>query len=106
VANSTTLVADLTTVATNGPSAQTQANATNATALSASGGTGNMTGTTGNYATGTYYGGQLDYPGMVQLAITKSKELAVIITKLLVNTDHATDSTNGGLLANILNDLQ
>jgi len=106
LANSTTIVADLKSVATNGPSATTTANANNATALSATGGSGNMNGTTGVYASGTYYGGEMDYLGMVQLAILKAQELGVLVAKILVNTDQSTDGTNQALLAKVLNDFQ
>jgi hypothetical protein len=106
MSNSTTIITDLKSVATNGPSATTQANAINATALSATGGSGNMTGGTGKFASGTYYGGEMDYLGMVQLAILKAQELSVLVSKILVNTDASTDSTNQALLVDILNDLQ
>jgi len=109
MANSTTIITDLGTVITNNNTAvqaATAANAVNPTALSATGGAGNMTGTTGVYASGTYYGGMMDYLGMLEVARLKAKELAIIVQKLLVNTDHGTDSTNGDLLAKILNDLQ
>lgn len=106
MANSTTIIADIQTVITNGPQAATTANAINPAGLSATGGSGNMTGTTGNYASGTYYGGIMDYVGMCNLAKVKAQELAVLVAKILVNTDQATDGTNQGLLAKVLNDLQ
>jgi hypothetical protein len=107
VANSTTIVTDLTSVATNGPSSVTQANAIAATALSTVGGSNNMTGTTGIWGSGsTFYGGVMDYQGQVQLAIQKAKELGQLIVRILVNTDASTDATNQALLAKVLNDLQ
>ena len=109
MANSTTMITDLGTVITNNNTAvqaATAANAVNPAALSATGGAGNMTGTTGVYGSGTFYGGMMDYLGMLELARTKMKELAIVVQKIMVNTDHATDSTNGDLLAKILNNLQ
>jgi len=106
MANATTIITDLKSVLTNGPSATTKSNALTASGLSASGGTGNFTGGTTLYASGTYYGGIMDYTGNVQLCLLKAQELSVLLAKVLVNTDQASDSTNQSLLVNILNDLQ
>ena len=106
MANSTTIIADLTSVQTTGPSAATTANAINPSGLSSTGGAGNMTGTTGTYASGTYYSGILDYKGSVALAIQKANELAKLVQQLIVLTDQASDSANQALLAKVLNDLQ
>jgi len=108
MANSTTIVTDLTSVATNGPSTATQANANNANGLSTVGGSNGLTGGSGAYASAstTFYGGEMDYLGMVQLAILKAKELAILLTKIAVNTDQASDSTNQALIIKVLNDLQ
>lgn len=106
MANSTTIITDLTTVQTNGPQAATTANAINPAGLSATGGAGNMTGCTGNYGSGTFYSGIADYKGAVALAILKAQELARLVTQIIVLTDQATDGTNQALLAKVLNDLQ
>lgn len=106
MANSTTIITDFGTVITNGPSATTLANAINPAALTATGGSGNLTGGTGNYASGTYYGGIMDYTGCVKLCQLKAQEMAVLLAKVLVNTDQSSDSTNQTLLVKILNDLQ
>jgi hypothetical protein len=110
VANSTTIIADLKTVIsnniTNGVNATTQANANNPTAVSATGGATNLTGGTGVYGSGTYYGGEMDYLGMLNLALLKAQEMAVIMARITVNTSYANDATNQGLLVNILNDFQ
>ena len=112
MANSTTIIADLKTVIANNNvavKAATQANANNPTAVSAVGGATNLTGGTGAYGAGvggTFYGGEMDYLGMLNLALLKAQEMAVIMTKITVNTDQATDGTNQSLLVNILNDFQ
>jgi hypothetical protein len=106
MANSTTIIADFKTVLTNGPSATTKSNALTASGLSATGGAGNMTGGSGIYAAGTYYGGIMDYTGNVQLCLLKAQEMAVLLAKVLVNTDASSDSANQALLVAILNDLQ
>lgn len=106
MANSTTIITDLGSVITNGPSSTTQANAINPAGASATGGAGNFVSGSGNYASGTYYGGVMDYVGNVNLALAKARELAVLIQKILVNTDFPTDTTNNQLLSKILNDLQ
>lgn len=106
MANSTTMVTDLNTVLSNGPAAATTANAIAATALSATGAAGNMTGTTGVYGSGTFFGGIMDYTGNINLVKLKLQECAVLLAKVMVNTDHGTDSTNGDLIAKVLNNLQ
>lgn len=106
MANSTTIIADLTSVQSNGPSTTTTSNAINASGLSSTGGAGNMTGCTGNYGSGTFYSGISDYKGAVALAILKTQELARLVTQIIVLTDQATDGTNQALLAKVLNDLQ
>jgi hypothetical protein len=109
MANSTTIIADLKTVAANGAKAATLANAIAATGQTvAAGAAGNFTGTTGAYGAGTgpYYGGIMDYPGSIQQLITMANDMARLLIRVLANTDQATDGTNTTLLANILNDLQ
>jgi HD-like signal output (HDOD) protein len=105
MAFSTQIITDLKSVATNGPAAATTANAINATALSTAGGANNLTNGSGNYAAAgtTFYAGMMDYLGMVQLAILKAQELAVLLTKITVNTDLSTDATNNALLVKCLN---
>jgi hypothetical protein len=109
MANSSTILADLKTVLTANNiavKAATAANAVNPTALSATGGSGNLTGGTGAYGSGTYVAGPMDYLGHLNLLILKAQELAILLAKVTVNTDQATDGTNQSLLVNILNDLQ
>jgi hypothetical protein len=106
MANSTTIIADLKTVVTNGPKAATTSNANGPGGLSATGGAGNLTGGTGKWASGTYNAGIMDYLGMTNLAILKAQELANLVLAILILTDQATDGTNQTLLVNILNDLQ
>jgi hypothetical protein len=112
VANSTTIIADLKSVLSNyntsGVAAATQANANNATALSTAGGANNLTNGSGVYAAAgsTFYGGEMDYLGMVNLALLKAQEMAVIMTKITVNCDLSTDATNNALLVKVLNDFQ
>lgn len=81
MANSTTIITDLGTVITNGPSASTSA-----AAISAS---GNIQ----------------DYQGNVKLLQLKAQEMAVLIKAVLAVTDVATDGTNRTLLLNIQSDL-
>jgi hypothetical protein len=106
VANSTTIIADLNSAIANGPSATTLANAINPTALTGTGGSANLTGGTGIYGSGTYYGGIMDYNGAVKTILLKMQECAVLLAKILVNTDQGSDGTNQTLLVKILNDLQ
>jgi hypothetical protein len=106
LANSTTIIADLGTVITNGPSTATLANAVNPSGLTATGGAGNLSGGSGVFGSGTYYGGVLDYKGCVQLVLLKAQEIAVLLARVLVDTDALTDNANNALLAKILNDFQ
>lgn len=112
MANSTTIIADLKSVIsnniTNGVATATAANAINATALSTAGGANNLTNGSGVYAAAgsTFYGGEMDYLGMLNLALLKAQEMAVIMTKITVNTDLSTDATNNALVVKILNDFQ
>lgn len=106
MANSTTIIADLGTTITNGPSSVTLANSISATGLTATGGSGNFGGGSGLYASGTYYGGIMDYLGNLKLVQLKMQESAVLLAKVLVNTDVSSDGTNNGLIAKVLNDLQ
>lgn len=106
MANSTAMITDLGTAITNGPSATTQANAINPSGLSATGGAGNMGAGTGVYGSGTYFGGLMDYTGNLKTVQLKLQECAVLLAKVLVNTDNGTDSTNGTLIAKVLNNLQ
>jgi hypothetical protein len=106
VANSTTIITDLGTVLTNGPSAATLANALNPSGVTATGGAGNFVSGSGVYASGTYYGGIMDYNGCVKLAQLKAQEMAVLLARVLADTDFASDTANNALLAKVLNDLQ
>lgn len=106
MANSTTMIADLGTAITNGPSATTLTNANNPSGLTATGGAGNMGGGSGVYGSGTYSAGVMDYTGNLKLVQLKLQECAVLLAKVLVNTDNGTDGTNGGLIAKVLNNLQ
>jgi hypothetical protein len=81
VANSTNIPGDLQSVLTNGASATTKANAIAA-------------------------GGPIqDYQGNVNLLLTKSQEMAVLIARVIAVTDSGTDSTNRNLLLGVQNDL-
>lgn len=106
MANSTAIITDLQTVINNGPSATTTANAINPSGLTATGGTGNFVSGTGVYASGTYYGGIMDYLGCVKLVQLKAQEMAVLLARVLVDTDFGSDGTNNALIAKVLNDLQ
>jgi len=109
MANSTTILADLKTVLLNNSvtiKPATLANASAAAAVTATGGAGNFTGGTGVYASGSYPGGVMDYFGALTLVHRKAQEIAVLLTRILANTDQSTDGTNQTLLVNILNDFQ
>ena len=106
MANSTQIITDLQSVITNGPSATTQANANNPSGITATGGAGNFTGGSGVYASGTYYGGVMDYLGCVKLVQLKAQEIAVLLARVVADTDQASDSTNQTLLIKVLNDFQ
>ena len=106
MANSTTVITDLGTVITNGPSTVTQANAINPAGLSASGGVGNLSGGTGVFGSGTYYGGIMDYLGCVKICQLKAQEIAVLLARVLVDTDANTDQVNNALIAKVLNVMQ
>jgi hypothetical protein len=106
MANSTTIITDLQSAIANGPSSATVANAINPAGLSATGGAGNLTGGTGVYGSGTYYGGIIDYVGATKLVLLKAQEIATLLSRILVDTDQASDSTNQTLLIKILNDFQ
>lgn len=103
MANSTQMITDLNSVISNGPQGNTGANAIAATGQTLTGG---ISGGSGNYASGTYYGGIMDYVGMTKLALLKCQELAVLLERVLANTDPSGDSTNELLLVKILNNLQ
>ena len=81
MANSTTIITDLGTVITNGPSSVTTANAIAAA------------------------GPIQDYLGNVKLLQLKAQEMAVLIVSVLAVTDAGTDSTNRNLLLGVQNDL-
>ena len=81
MANSTTIITDLGTVVTNGPSSVTAANA--------------------NAAAGPI----MDYLGNVKLLQLKAQEMAVLIVSVLAVTDAGTDSTNRNLLLAIQSDM-
>ena len=109
MANATTIVTDLKTVITNNNvaiKAATVTNSTNPSGLTATGGAGNFTGGTGIYASGSIPGGMMDYLGNLNLCLLKAQELGILLAKVLVNTDQATDGTNQTLLVNVLNDCQ
>lgn len=106
MANSTAIITDLNSVLTNGPAAATLANAINPAGVTATGGAGNFTGGSGVYASGTYYGGIMDYPGNVKLVLLKAQEIAVLLARIVADTDQASDGTNSALLVKILNDFQ
>jgi hypothetical protein len=106
VANSTQVITDLGSVITNGPSSATLANAINPSGLTATGGAGNLSGGTGVYGSGTYYGGIMDYNGCVKLCQLKAQEIAVLLARVLVDTDALTDQTNSALIAKVLNVFQ
>jgi hypothetical protein len=111
MANSTTVIADLKTVFNSNQTAikaATSANALNATALSTAGGANNLTNGSGVYAasTSTFYGGVMDYLGCIGLCLLKAQEIAVLLTRVTVNTDLSTDATNNALLVGVLNDFQ
>lgn len=76
-----TLITNLTTVATNGPSAVTTANAI------------------------APAGPIEDYPGMVQNALLKAQELKIVVANLILNTDATTDAANLALLNAVQADL-
>ena len=106
MANSTAVITDLGTVITNGPSAATSANAVNPAGATATGGAGNMSGGTGVFGSGTYFGGIMDYIGCVKLCQLKAQEIAVLLARVLVDTDALTDNANNALIARVLNDFQ
>lgn len=106
MANSTTIITDLNTVITNGPSTTTTANAINPSGVTSTGGAGNFNAGSGVYASGTYYGGILDYVGSVKLVLLKAQEIAVLLARIVADTDQASDSANSALLQKILNDFQ
>lgn len=107
MAFSTQCITDLTTVVTNGPATNSS---TNANAIAAAGGPANqplaITGGSGNYATATFYGGIMDYPGAIKACILKLQEVANLLTRIITDTDGTNDSTNYALLVKVLNDMQ
>jgi hypothetical protein len=106
MAFSTQVVTDLGTVITNGPSATTLANAINPAGITVTGGSGNFISGSGNYASGTYFGGIMDYLGCVKLCQLKAQEIAVLLARVLADTDFGSDATNSALIAKCLNDFQ
>lgn len=106
MANSTAVITDLGTVITNGPSATTLANAINPAGVTATGGAGNFVSGTGVYGSGTYFGGIMDYLGCVKLCQLKAQEIAVLLARVLADTDFGSDGTNNALIAKVLNDFQ
>lgn len=107
MANSTTIITDLASVAANGPSTTTTANAIAATGIGpVTGGAGNYTGGTGNYGSGSFYGGIMDYKGCVLQLAVMANDMARLLERVLANTDASSDGTNQTLLVKILNDLQ
>jgi hypothetical protein len=80
MANSTAMITDITTVATNGPNA-----ATTALSIVAS-------------------GAIIDYPGMVQSVITDLSDLKTKLGLVLNDTD-ASDATNKALIQQVYNNL-
>jgi hypothetical protein len=81
MANSTAMITDMTTVATNGPSSVTTANAI------------------------APAGPIEDYPGMVQSVITDLSDLKTKLNLVLVNTDAGSDATNLALIQKVYNNL-
>lgn len=81
MAFSTAMITDLGTVATSGPSSVTTANSIAAA------------------------GPILDYPGMVQNAITDLSDLKARLALLLANTDASTDAANLALIQKVYNNL-
>jgi hypothetical protein len=81
MANSTAMITDMTSVATNGPSSTTTANAI------------------------APAGPIEDYPGMVQNVITDLSDLKTKMSLLITNTDSGSDSTNLALLQKVFNNL-
>ncbi len=107
MANSTTIIADFTTAIASTPGATTVANAVNPSGPASTTATTNVTnGGSGVYASGTYYGGLMDYAGTLNLLKLKAQEIAVLLTRLVANTDQSTDATLNALLVKILNDFQ
>jgi hypothetical protein len=104
VANSTTIITDLKTIIAAGPSATTIANAINPSGISVSGGSGGLTSGSGVYASGTWYGGVMDYVGNCNLALVKAQELAVLLSKIAADTDSG-DGQQGNIIK-VLNDFQ
>lgn len=82
MSNSTTIIADLKSVYTNGPQGLTQANSIAAAGVI------------------------LDYIGMTQLAVVKAEELNILVYALIQNTDASGDVTNYNLLNGVYNDLK
>lgn len=105
MANSTQIITDLGTVITNGASATTLSNAVGPGGP-AGASTNVTTNGTGKYASGTYFGGIIDYPGSLVLAQLKAQELAILLIRILADTDNGSDGTNNALIAKCLNDLQ
>lgn len=81
MANSTTIITDITSVITNGAKGNTPAQ---------------------SIAPSGYI---MDYPGNVNLCLTKFKEIKALMKLILANTDQTQDSTNYTLLNNIYSDL-
>jgi hypothetical protein len=72
--------------------------------LTIAGGTGGLTNGSGVYASGTYYGGLMDYLGNLELALTKAQELAVLLGKIAATMDSG-DGQQANLIK-VLNDFQ
>jgi hypothetical protein len=104
VANSTAVITDLNTVIAAGPSATTAANAVNPAGQSVSGGAGGLTNGSGVYASGTYYGGIMDYVGNCKLVLLKCQEIAVLLARIAAVTDSG-DGQQANIIK-ILNDFQ
>ena len=80
MANSTHMITDVTTVITNGPNTATQ----------------NLA----NVSSGQI----MDYPGNVNLCLTKLQELNLLLAAIIGDTD-ASDATNLALLQGVFNNL-
>ena len=104
MANSTTIIADMKTIIAAGPSTQTIANSVNPSGLSVSGGASGFTNGSGVYASGTYYGGLIDYVGACNVVLLKAQEIAVLLSRIVADTDSG-DGQQGNLIK-VLNDFQ
>ncbi len=104
MANSTTIITDFNTIIAATPSATTTANSVNPAGISITGGTGGMTNGSGVFASGTYYGGLMDYVGNLKLCLLKAQEIAVLLARCAAVMDSG-DGQQANLIK-VLNDFQ